>query len=193
MALILRAWPIWQSGCRRNAMEHSASQNWTPSHPTGVLWPGPLLSSHHTGAVIMQDGGKSLLAPSGRLKWYHFHDYLSPYLFVWNMLCFLSLTPQGDTPARNVPSNIQLSKPVTQSLTCIVFVKQTSCCIRSTNPRDDTAHSAAHYYEPTSKAGGTFMTLHCWCHQALNEAFRWDKLVMMPKTTTSTIYFVILY
>lgn len=126
------AWPIPQSGCRRNssAMKHllcfTGLGCFTPHR-----CPCPLTFPPTTPGCDNARCGEGPISP-GRLKWRSSHGYLSPQLFVWNLLCFLWLTPQGDTPASNAPSNIQLSKSVTQSLTCTFFVKQTSCWIQST-------------------------------------------------------------
>lgn len=93
MASILWAWPTPLSGCRRSSNEdfplhHTAELLHTPEVCWGLVPCSPP-STQGWGCRMGQD----LLASPGRLKSYCSHGYLSPYLFVWNTLCFLSLTP----------------------------------------------------------------------------------------------------
>lgn len=133
----------WKNGPDPLGMAHSTvwmqkEQQWGTSQllHTPEVSRSPQLSSHHSGAVTMQGVGKGLLAPPNDTV----PMVICHQSFLYEMCCVFSYWHlRGDTPASNAPSNIPLSKSVTQSLTCIFFfLKKPSCWIRSTNPRGDT-------------------------------------------------------
>lgn len=139
-------WSIPQSGCRRNS---NAMDNFLffpdlssfPPHRCPVAW-APAFFPPHRGCDNARWGEEPISTTQQAQM------ILFPWLFVTIASCmkyvvFSLIDTSGGHSSQQCSLQHSILKSVTQSLTCVFFVKQTSCWIRSTNPRDDTApHSA---------------------------------------------------